>query len=228
MTEEAEFIGLYPRVWHMAEDGAWPAIQAHGLLSTSALLDLYAVTGPEREALEARRGQSVPLSAPGLPDAIVRDQKPLSRKLNACLDDGLTPEVWIRLLNQQVYFWPSREKLRKLLAAERYRGGAQTVLTVDTASLLAAHGARVRLSPINGGATEPFAARRGLSTYQTIRDYPLTERLRKMGRAKAVAEVVVQGGVPEIASHVVAVHRIQGDQRDRLWARPDASEEEGP
>ena len=39
----------------MAEAAAWPSIQRHGLLSTSALLDLYEVTEAERSRSNATR-----------------------------------------------------------------------------------------------------------------------------------------------------------------------------
>lgn len=218
---EAEFAALYPRLWHVAHDGAWPAIRDGGLLSVSALLDLYRVSGPRREALESRRrAVSEVLSAPGLPGAVIRDQGPLSRKLAGCLDDGLTPEAWLRLLNARVYFWPTARMAAGLLAAKRYRGTAQTVLTLDTASLLEAHGPHVRLSPINSGATEPFAARRGLSTFRTVADHPGAERRR-------VKEVTVDHAVPDIAAHVLAVERAAGGRLERLWLSPRAGADEG-
>ena len=36
-----ELLATYPRLWHMAMDGSWPSIEKRGLLSTSALLELY-------------------------------------------------------------------------------------------------------------------------------------------------------------------------------------------
>lgn len=55
-----EVIVTFPRLWHMAADGSWPSIRDRGLLSTSALLDLYEVTGDERVSLESRhRPESV-------------------------------------------------------------------------------------------------------------------------------------------------------------------------
>ena len=42
----ANITALYPPLYHMAAEGSWPSIQRHGLLSTSALLDLYEVCGP--------------------------------------------------------------------------------------------------------------------------------------------------------------------------------------
>jgi hypothetical protein len=223
---EAEFIAAYPRLWHMTQDGAWPALQARGLLSTSALLDLYGIEGEAREALELRRrATSVSLRAPGLHEAVLRDQGPLNEaKLSRCLDDGLTPSDWLRRLNGQVYFWLKRERLAELLSGRVYRDGAHTVLTVDTASLLAAHGQRVRLSPINSGATLYNPPRRGLSTFRTITDHPLGEN----GRKTPVAEFVVEGGVADIADHVLAVHRTHGGAFKRIWLRPGVAEDEGP
>jgi hypothetical protein len=61
--------------------------------------------------------------------------------LRRCLQDGLTPSDWYRLLNSKVFFWPSEERVAGLLGARAYRGRSQVVLRVDTASLLsdAAH-----------------------------------------------------------------------------------------
>lgn len=52
---DAELILNCPTPYHMAERGSWPSIARHGLLSTSALLDLFAVAGPDRAKSEAAR-----------------------------------------------------------------------------------------------------------------------------------------------------------------------------
>lgn len=212
---DADLIAGYPRLYHLAEDGAWPGIRARGLLSTTALLDLYGVAGGGRAALEERRrAKSVALEKPGLPGAVLRDQGPLSEvRLAACLDDGLTCADWLRLLNGRVFFWPKRLRLEELLAARAYRGRTHTVLTIDTASLLAAHGPRVLLSSINSGATIYDAPRRGLSTFRTISDFPL----REAGRRKAVAELTVEHSVPDIKDHVVEVERAVAGRFERIW-----------
>ena len=212
---EAELIAAHPRLYHMAEDGAWQAIQARGLLSTSALLDLYGIAGEDRAALEARRRpKSVTVEAPGLPRVVIRDQAPLSEvRLAACLDDGLTPADWLRLLNSRVFFWLKRRRLEELLAGRAYRSRAHTVLTIDTHSLLTAHGPRVLLSAINSGATIYDAPRRGLSTFRSIADYPL----REAGRRKAIAELTIEHSVPDIAEHVVEVERAVARGFERVW-----------
>jgi len=66
----------------MAEAGSWPSIRRHGLLSTSALLDLFEVTGVERVRLESqRRPETVKIEHPEHGEALIRDQKPLRKVL---------------------------------------------------------------------------------------------------------------------------------------------------
>ena len=221
MTGE-ELLRDAPRLHHMAEDGAWPSIRRHGLLSTSALLDLYGVEGAARDAIEARRRPAgVPLSRDGLPGAVVRDQRPLSDAgLRRCLDDGLSPADWYRILNARAFFWPSAARLRRLLGARAYRGQAQTVLTLDTASLLAVHGARVELSPINSGATIFGGPRRGRRTFLPLADYPFAAWRAKRPAGEGVVEVTVPGGVRDAADHVVLVERVIDGVVTEVWRRP--------
>lgn len=214
-----DFADLYPRLFHMAEDGAWPSIRRHGLLSTSALLDLYGVGGTQRDGIEARRRPAgVPLAREGLPGATVRDQKPMTDAgLLRCLDDGLTPPDWYRILNARVFLWPSAKRLGRLLEARAYRGRPQTVLTLDTASLLAAHGARAELSAINSGATIFGGPRRGLATFVPLADYPFAEWRAKRSAGEAVVELTIPVAVPDAARHVLLVERVLHGAREPLW-----------
>lgn len=190
-----------PLLFHMSADGAWPGIERHGLLSASALLDLYGVTGEARDMLKSRRRcASAILRREGMPPATLRDQIPLSDGgLMRCLAPGTTPNDWYRLLNGMVFFWPSRKRLETLLWARSYRDAAHTVLTVDTASLVAAHGDRVRISPINSGFSARNPAPRGPDLF-----LPLTNP-KALTR---ITEVVVIGGIPDISRHVVDVSRV--------------------
>jgi len=54
----SELIERYPRLYHATHMDAWPGIAAHGLLSTSALLDLFEIHGSRRFAIEAFGAQS--------------------------------------------------------------------------------------------------------------------------------------------------------------------------
>lgn len=109
-AELAELLRDCPTLYHMAERGSWPSIREHGLLSTSALLDLYGAQGAERAAIEGqRRPGPVTIERPAFGRAVIRDQKPMSDAgLRRCLTDGLTPEDWYRLLNGKVFFWLTR------------------------------------------------------------------------------------------------------------------------
>jgi hypothetical protein len=126
---------IHPGLYHMAEIGTWPSIRRHGLLSTSAILDLAGIQGSDRSELEAaRRPESVSVQV-GEDTFVLRDQKPLSvSKLEQCLTDMTVPE-WLRLLSSKVFFWPSRERCEQLLQARAYRDRSHLVIEIDTARL---------------------------------------------------------------------------------------------
>jgi hypothetical protein len=228
--KEVDLFSLYPRLWHMAEDGSFDSILRHGLLSTSALLDLYAMEGEERRAIERmRRPESVPLKRKGLPSAIVRDNKPMTASaLEKCLTRGVKPEEWFAILNGRSFFWLSKKRLNKLLNARAYRDRPQTVLTVDTKSLVEAHRKNVELSPLNSGATIYKPQPRGRDTFKPIADYPFEQRRREKGCEFWVVELVVLGGVPDIKDHLIAAHRVYEGEKKELWRREGASADEGP
>jgi hypothetical protein len=214
----------------MAEDGSFESIKKHGLLSTSSLLDLYQIAGQRRVALESeRRPESVIISKPGFPNAIVRDQKPMTESaLNKCLAEDVTPRQWFEILNGRAFFWLSRDRLRGLLSARAYRGRPQTVLTVDTASLLKAHKERIELSPLNSGATLYNPQPRGRDTFLAVKDYPFDERRRTRPVDKSVVELVVREGVPDISDHLISAHRINNGIQKELWRKPGTAADDGP
>jgi hypothetical protein len=219
--EKEELVRRYPHLYHMAEDGSWPLIERLGLLSTEALLDAFEINDERRpRILAARRPVSVVIRSAVQGEAVVRDQIPLREStLSRVLDDGLTPTDWYRLLNSFVFFWPTEERLRTLLSARAYRNRTHTVLVVDTKQLLADHGDRVYLSPINSGSTLFDARPRGRSTFRAVDDYPYDELRRRRGPARAVAEVAVQGGVSPIHPPLVSVTRRRGeDVVAELWS----------
>ena len=194
----AEFAATYPRLYHMADAGAWPGIAQHGLLSTEAIFDKCGVPVEERRRLQAGpRPDSVTFHADGY-GFVVRDQKPLNaKKLAGCLIDMTVPE-WLAMLDGRVFFWPSEKRVRTLLNARAYRGRNHLVIAVDTAALLDRHGDIVELSPINSGNTAYDAKPRGRRTFLPLTEYPFAERRRIRGRREAVAEVTVRYAVPEI------------------------------
>ena len=205
----------------MAEEGAWPYIQQHGLLSTTALLDLFEIDGAERHQIESmRRPQIVEITHPLHGRALIRDNKPLREQfLETCLD-GVTTQQWYELLNRKVFFWVRAERLETLLGARAYRSRAHDVLTIDTRKLLTRRESDVSLACINTGSTlYPNAPTRGLSTFQSVEVYDW-EGARKRRGANAIVELAVDHSVPEVADIVVRVERRRAaEPTEVLWER---------
>ncbi len=206
MTEAEldELLTDCPTLYHMAERGSWESIKCYGLLSTSALLDLYAVEPPERTEIESRhRPESIELTGVGLPRAVVRDQMPMSDSgLERALPDRLSPVDWYELLNAKAFFWLSEERLHKLTGARAYRDREHDVLEVDTMSLIEAHREAIWLCPINSGCTKPMPHSRDETIFARIRDYPYAHWRKRRGRQERVVELAVDHSVDDIRDHV--------------------------
>lgn len=210
----SELVERYPRLYHMAEAGSWPSIRQHGLLSTSALLDLFEVNGARRQTIEsARRPRSVTIEHPEHGVAVIRDQIPLIPTiLERCLV-GMTPGEWCATLNRRVFFWVEEERLEGLLKARAYRGRPHDVLTLDTASLVAAHKSRITLAHLNTGTTVFRAPERGLETFRSIAEYPIDVR-------RKVVELAVDYKVADVEAHALRVESRQGaGVLTTLWHR---------
>ena len=204
-------IEYYPRLYHMAEAGTWDSIGTHGLLSTSALLDLFGIKGAKRRVIESEhRPESIEISHLRYGTAMVRDQKPMREgALLSCLDD-VSPQQWYKILNQRVFFWLTRERLLGLLSARAYRGRAHCVITVDTAGLLERYIDKVTLSPINSGSTLYRPQPRGRDTFLPIHRYSFEARRRKRGIKNAIAELAVDYAVPDITDFTIRVDEMIG------------------
>lgn len=206
MTEEEleEVISDCPTLYHMAQRGSWPAIRERGLLSTTALLDLYGVKGEAREKIEIRhRPESVELSADGLPLAVVRDQIPMSDAgLRKALPARMQPSDWYAILNSRVFFWLTEDRLHRLLQAGAYRDQEHDVLEIDTRSLIKAHRERVWLCPYNSGSTVMNPVPRDENTFTRIEDYPYENWRQKRKRGERIVELTVDYSVPDLIKHV--------------------------
>lgn len=197
-----QFVERYPRLWHMAELGSWPSIQQHGLLSTTALLDLFEVAGEKRRKIESeRRPESVPLDHSQWGRAVVRDQKPLNETLLLRRLDGMTAAEWYRMLNARVFFWVTEERLERMLGAQAYRGRRHTVLEIDAHGMLSRYSGAASISTINSGAIFPLSStRRGAQTFQRFDQFGWVERSR---RPEPVVELAVDHAVPDVKDFVV-------------------------
>jgi hypothetical protein len=206
-----ELITRYPRLYHMAEADTWDSIRTNGLLSTSALLDLYEIEGTQRYAIESEhRPESIPISHPVYGTAVIRDQKPMSDGgLLRCLRD-VTPKEWYETLNRRVFFWLTRERLLTLLNAKPYRNQKHCVLTIDTVLMLERHVDEITLAPLNSGCTKPYPHPRGSDTFLPLREYPYESR-RKKGDYSAIVELTVDYKVPDIVDLTVKVDHMIGE-----------------
>ena len=212
----------HPRLLHMTEAGNGEAIRARGLWSTRALLDRNAVPAEARAAIEAsRRAASVTL-----PDgAVIRDNGVLREALLApLLPAGMAPREWYLILNAHVFLWPSERTLERLLGAGAYRHAEHDVLEFDALSLLAAHAPRVRLTPMNTGATGRSRPERGPEAFLPLADWPPTPDApywsTPSGTPRPVREVAVLGGVADAGRHLLAVTRRRAGRPPRaLWSR---------
>lgn len=206
----------------MAALGSWPSIKERGLLSTSALLDKYNVTGQLRHEIEEeRRGKSVVLNYGELPPAVVRDQLPMTDGgLLRCLPKHLSPAGWYKILNQKTFFWLTQDRLKRLLNAGTYRNTAHDVLEVSTQGLLDNYYDKIWFCPMNSGNTKPMPHQRDENTFRRIPDYPYSDWRPKRTRGERVVEFVVDYGVPDIDKYVTRVVEMQCDKEIRTIYTP--------
>ncbi|MDO9380358.1 MAG: hypothetical protein Q7T56_16050 [Nocardioidaceae bacterium] len=192
----SELVERYPRCFHMALGEAWPSIRSHGLLSAAELARRFDATPGQARRIAALRPDVVALRGANGESALVRDQKPMNEaKLRSSLTD-MTVEQWLDRLNSLVFFAATAKRLESLWSA--YRDRTCTVMTVDTAALLASHGPDVLLSHLNTGAVRMPFHYRGSDTFQPVAAFE--------HRGKDwVAEIVVPNAVPDIESLVVDV-----------------------
>ncbi len=205
----------------MAECGSWPSIRQHGLLSTSALLDLFGVRGKKRYEIECQqRKKSVTIGAVHTGPVVIRDQMVLNESALSKNLDGMSTSEYYKLLNGKTFFWARKERLEKLLNGRQYRDRAHDVLTVDTHALVERHHDRISLSRINSGAFFG-SGRRGVGTFMRIEDFPY-EHVKKKQKDDAVVEVAVEYSVKDIAEVTTKVEKwLGGKSAEVIWKRGD-------
>lgn len=182
---------LHPLLYHMADARNWESIERRGLLSTSALLDQLGVAGDPRVKVEAAHRPNTLALTNADGTVYVRDQHPLEPDALATCLDGVSPETWYRTLNARVFFWPTQDRLERMLKA--YGRSEQAIFEVDTQRVLERYADRLELSHINSGyASSRYpAAKRGRYTFVPLRDYAYSAKNK-------IAEVTVRGAVPDI------------------------------
>lgn len=220
MTDDLldRFARLYPRLFHMAESGSWQSVREHGLLSTSALLDLYEVEGSKRREIESEwRPEGVSIQHPQHGTAVIRDQWPMPpQHLEAGLD-GIAPQQWYEFLNCKVFLWLSEERLMRMLNARPYRGSAHDVLTLDTRSFVEAYVERIEVCPINSGFAMPMF---GKVTPRSFESFEAIEQRAATGHLSGLAELTVEYAAPDAWQFVERVDAWRGKERlGTIWRR---------
>jgi hypothetical protein len=216
---DEELIERFPWLFHVTEAGAWPSIRRHGLLSTSALLDLFGVVEPLRSQIEAQpRPRDFILEDPHLGRVVIRDNRPLRPHiLGGCLNGAVSD--WCRLLNARVFFWASERRLRNHLCARGHRGQPREILVVDTRRLLARHRDSISVCAFNSGsALYPNAPRRGPDSFVPLRAYPFDRCRARQGTSDAVAEVCIHRALMDVEAVSLSVHALAPDGSARtIW-----------
>ena len=197
-----EFARRIPQLFHVTDQGAWPLIERHGLLSANTLIDRFAPER-ERERLKGtRRTEPLTLHEAEGERAMLNDNKPLHFPLLApTLRDGLTPEAWLRLLNGRVFLWPRLERGSGFLDAGRRGGREKLLLTFDALRFARAHHERIDIAPINTGSATRKPTPRGHAIFTPIAQTTWSEwrqlRAPEKRTPDTVAEVSVRGDVPD-------------------------------
>jgi hypothetical protein len=216
-SELEELLKDCPTLYHMAERGSWSSIYEQGLLSTTALLDLYRTSGNERERIESqRRVQSVSLEHPELAKVVVRDQFPMTDSgLLRCLPTHISPGDWYRLLNGKVFFWLTKGRLLRLLNAGTYRSEVHDVLEISTERLLDKYFDKIWFCPMNSGCTKPMPHPRDENTFRRIPEYPYAHWRAKRPRGERIVEFAIDYSVPDIRKYVTRVVEMKSNDEIR-------------
>jgi len=190
----------------------WESIQRHGLLSCSALLDLFEVEASEKKKIEEnQRKENYELYHPRFGKVVLRDQKPLDeKKLKPLLIDTTTNE-FIKTLNGYVFFWVRKERLDTLLNARAYRKKSHIVLTIKSQPFISKYAEQICLSPINSGSVIFGVGKRGLNTFKSIKEYDY-EAMKKKRRDDAIVELGVKHSVHNFEKYLITVEKRKGNE----------------
>ena len=207
MTPE-EFAARVPRLYHVTDRPAWPSIERHGLLSADRLIDRFVEDAERRTTLKTeRRKRPVPLHEDADGTVLLNDNIPLIfSQLARILDDGLTPEDWLRILNRRVYFFPPIKHAANFIEAGRRGGRKKLLLTFDARSVAESHLDRLFVAPINTGSAIRFPARRGHEIFAPVASIGWDDFASRRAAVKRspdqVAEVSMLDGLPAVARHL--------------------------
>lgn len=184
------FATRHPRVWHVME------AEGEGCAVLHPAATLCRLAGQWQDG--ANRNDFQRLILPDGTAAVLRLQLMRDERLAPTLAGRFSgrPDLWRAHIDRHVFFWVSPDRRNRFLnACARLRakgamgaGAAPVVIELETAALLAAHGAHAFFSTINSGSTLRGGARtrRDETTLRPLADW----------RGERVAELAVCASVP--------------------------------
>ena len=195
----SDLAAVAPQLFHLTAGDAWESIQEHGLRSATWLVRTRGMDDERATALLTAPREAVEVigdPADPLGHATLRDQKPLTLSKLERLVEGITPENYIRLINDRVYFYMKTVDVERVRGVREAEGQPQLLLTLDSRRLLADYQGSVRVAKINTGATIGMQGRRGPRTWLAIDKFP--------GRATEVKEFTVLDGISDVTPYLVS------------------------
>lgn len=198
-----DFVRNRPRLFHAALGANLLLIRKHGLLSTSALLDLadHSHQGRRRSLESGRRNEVSELLLEDGSTAYLRDNKTIcDKQLHRLLPTGTPISAWYEELNRRVFFWVTDDDATRFLG--HYRDYSQVLLIFDSGRLLELLGSRVTVTTFNTGVTFNNVPR-GPNSFLRIED---------AARASDIRELTVERSVP-LTEVVVEAWSVQGGVR---------------
>lgn len=193
-----ELASICPKLYHITEPDNLSGIKSFGLLPTTTLIDRFEVSPEQRKTILGNRRDVVVLANPTHGIAAINDNRPLSnKKLARCLDNNLSVDDWLTMLNRRVFFFVRETDIAKLRNAVVNRDRPKLLLTFNALPLLQRHFANVEISPINSGNTNHSPARRGIKTFARAQDMDFEKWrvARSKVRPDVIKEVTVCGPV---------------------------------
>lgn len=174
--------------------------------STKALVADANLREPEKHALlTSRRRSAIAIQHREFGSITINDNRPLAMEsLATCLDDGLTPEDWLNLLNARVFFFTHPVRLDSLRNATATRTTDKIVLAFDTLRLARHYADAIEVAPFNTGNTMRRPALRGLDTFARLpeTDYAQWRRRRGNKSPDKIQEVVTRGSVLNVPTYL--------------------------
>lgn len=203
-----DFVRYRPRLYHAALGANLPLIRKHGLLSTSALLDLadHSHRGRRRSLESSRRNEVSELPLEDGSTAWLRDNKTISdQQLSRLLPTGTSTSTWYEELNRRVFFWVTEDDATEFLL--HYRDHSQVLMILDSGRILDLYGASIAVTTFNTGVTFNNMPRSPQSFL----------RLEDARKASDIRELTVERSVP-LASALVEVWSVHDGARTNQLA----------